>query len=139
DEIKTMNIGQGWAQNSVNVTIFRNDPITTFEDQQYASYYNADGHVVIASRKIGESEWQSHVTELTGNYKDAHNIISIIADGEGYLHISWDHHGHPLRYVRSKSPGSLEFERLPMTGKNENNVTYPQFFKLADGNLMFFF
>lgn len=139
DEPKLMRLGDAWAANAVNVAIFRNDPITTFGDRQYAAYYDASGHVVIGTRTIGQDAWTTTVTDLTGNVKDAHNVISIIADGEGYLHLSWDHHGHPLRYARSKSPGSLEFERLPMSGKNENNVTYPQFFKLADGNLMFFF
>jgi hypothetical protein len=80
------------------------------------------------------------VTALRGNVKDAHNSISLIADGEGFLHISWDHHGHPLRYARSKSPATADFgEQMPMTGKTESNVTYPQFFQLADGNLLFFY
>jgi hypothetical protein len=134
-----MPIGEAWAQDSVNVTVFRNDPITTFGDQQYAAYYNAEGHVVIAHRKLADSKWTTTVTDLTGNIKDAHNVISIIADGEGYLHISWDHHDNPLRYARSKAPGSLEFETPAMTGKTEAKVTYPQFFKLANGDLIFMY
>lgn len=130
-------IGDAWAKNSVNVTIFRNDPITTIGEKQYATYYNADGHVVIAERTIGQTAWTPTVTPLTGKVADAHNVISMIADGDGYLHLSWDHHGDPLRYARSKAPGSTEFETLPMSGKTETNVTYPQFFKLADGNLIF--
>ncbi len=137
--VSVMTLGEGWAQNSVNVVVFRGDPVTTFGDQQYAAYYDADGHVVIARRTIGQTEWTARRTELTGNIKDAHNSISIVADGQGYLHLSWDHHGHPLRYARSKTPGSFDFERLPMTGKTESNVTYPQFFKLASGDLVFFF
>lgn len=135
-----MPLGPAWAANSVNTTVFRNDPITTHGDRQYAPYYNADGKVVIATRTIGESDWQTTVTPLSGNVKDAHNGISIIADGAGYLHVSWDHHNHPLRYVRSKSPGSLAFtDKMPMTGENEGNLSYPQFFRLPDGNLIFFY
>ncbi|MFT3788368.1 MAG: BNR repeat-containing protein [Tepidisphaeraceae bacterium] len=132
-------VAEGWARNSVNVVIFRADPITTYKDQQFVAYYDADGHVVIGQRTIGESSWKTTRTDLTGNVKDAHNCISMIADGEGYLHLSWDHHGHPLRYARSKTPGSLDFEKMPMTGITETNVTYPQFFKLASGNLIFFY
>jgi hypothetical protein len=140
DEPRLMQIGSAWAANSVNTAVFRNDPITTSGDRQYAAYYNADGRVMIASRTIGQSEWKSSVTTLRGNIKDAHNVISIIADGDGYLHVSWDHHNHPLHYVRSKSPGSLEFtEPMPMTGQNEKSVSYPQFYQLADGNLMFLY
>jgi hypothetical protein len=43
-------------------------------------------------------------------------------DGDGYLHISWDHHGDPLHYARSKAPGSPELETMPMTGKTEENI-----------------
>lgn len=140
DEPVLMPLGKAWSANSVNAAIFRNDPITTHGDRQYAAFYNPEGQVVIATRTIGQTEWQTAVTPLRGNVKDAHNVISIAADGDGYLHVSWDHHGHPLRYVRSKSPGSLEFtEMMPMTGQNEQNVTYPQFYQLADGNLMFLF
>jgi hypothetical protein len=135
-----MPLGPAWAANSVNTTIFRNDPVTSHRDRQYAAYYDADGRVVIATRTIGEKQWRTTRTELSGNVTDAHNVISIIADGVGFLHLSWDHHDHPLRYVRSTAPGSLELtEKLPMTGRNEDRVSYPQFFRLPDGNLVFFY
>jgi len=79
------------------------------------------------------------VTPLTGKITDAHNDISLIADGAGYLHLSWDHHGNPLRYARSKSPGSLDFDVMQMTGETEKNVTYPQFFQMPGGNLIFMY
>jgi hypothetical protein len=135
-----MQIGEAWAANSVNAVSFRGDPITTHEQQQYAAYYDAAGRVVIASRQIGQTSWQRTVTQLQGDVKDAHDDISIIADGRGYLHVSWGHHGNPLRYTRSKQPGVLEFpEQLPMTGQTEGNVTYPQFFRLNKGNLLFLY
>jgi hypothetical protein len=139
-DLELMPIGKAWASNSINAIVFRGDPITTHENLQYAAYYDANGNVVIASREIDQRRWKTTVTLLKGNLKDAHNSISLIADGEGYLHVAWDHHGHALRYVRSKASGSLEFtDRLPMTGRNEGNVTYPQFFRLPDGNLLFLF
>lgn len=138
--LTVMPIGQAWARNSVNVTIFRNDPITTAGDQQFAAYYNEQGNVVIAQRKLGETDWKTTVTALHGHVQDAHNDISLIADGDGYLHLSWDHHGNPLRYARSKSPGQPDFgDPMPMTGKTEQNVTYPQFFKMANGDLIFMY
>jgi hypothetical protein len=138
-DVKLMPLGPAWARDSVNVTVFRNDPITTAGDRQYAAYYNDDGSVVIAERKIPSSSWKTTVTSLKGKVSDAHNVISIIADGKGYLHLSWDHHGNALRYARSKAPGSLDFEKIPMTGQTETNVTYPQFFKMPDGNLIFMY
>jgi predicted lipoprotein with Yx(FWY)xxD motif len=139
-EAKLLEVGKGWAANSVNTAVFRTDPITTWKDKQFVAYYDADSRVVIATRTLGNTTWTPTVTSLTGNTKDAHNVISIIADGDGYLHMAWDHHGHPLRYVKSVAPGSIEFtKKIPMTGQFENKVTYPQFFKLADGSLIFLY
>lgn len=139
-EGQLIEVGNAWAANSVNAVIFRNDPITTVGEQQFVAYYDEQGRVVIGSRTIGHAAWQLTKTALVGNNKDAHNMISLIADGEGYLHISWDHHGHPLRYAISKTPATPDFgEKIAMTGETETNVTYPQFFKLANGDLIFFY
>ncbi len=137
--VTLMPMGPAWSRNSVNATVFRTDPITTAGDDQYAAYYNEAGHVVVAHRKLAETTWTETVTDLTGKVRDAHNVISIIADGDGYLHLSWDHHGNPLRYARSTAPGSMDFVTGPMTGRTERNVTYPQFFKLPGGDLIFMY
>ncbi len=140
DPTKLMRVGDAWAANSVNAAIFRNDPITTVGEKQFVSYYDAQGRVVIGMRTIGQRDWSLTTTALHGNFKDAHNMISLIADGEGFLHISWDHHGNPLRYAVSTTPASPDFgPPVPMTGQTETNVTYPQFFKLANGDLIFFY
>ena len=54
--------------------------------------------------------------------------------------MSWDHHCDPLRYCRGIGPGSLELaEEIPMTGRDEGKVTYPEFYNLADGDLLFLY
>jgi hypothetical protein len=79
-------------------------------------------------------------TAYKGNAADAHNTISLMVDGTGYLHISWDHHVNPLNYCKSKGPGSLELtDKLSLTGSNEQKVTYPEFHKLSNGNLLFLY
>jgi hypothetical protein len=80
--------------------------------------------------------WTERVTPLTGHVTDAHNAISIMADGRGYLHLSWDHHNNPLHYARSTAPGSTEFKPMAMTGPTERAISYPQFFQLPTGNLI---
>jgi hypothetical protein len=63
-----------------------------------------------------------------------------MVDGDGYLHMAWDHHNNPLNYCKSISPGSLELtERLTMTGSYEQKITYPEFHLLAGGNMLFFY
>lgn len=133
-------IGDGWAKNSVNAAIFRYDPLVTHEGTQFAAFYDGQGRVVLARRRLGSRRWTRRVTELTGNVRDAHNVICVMVDGDGYLHVAWDHHDAPLRYCRSKRPGSLELtERLPMLGEKEQRVTYPEFHRLANGDLLFLY
>jgi BNR repeat-containing family member len=138
--IKLVDVDSAWANNSVNTVIFRKNSLVTFKGVQYIAYYNNEMFVVIGKRKTGTSQWQLKQTVYKGNAADAHNTISIMTDGAGYLHITWDHHNNPLNYCRSISPGSLELtDKLAMTGLNEQKVTYPEFHKLPDGNLLFFY
>lgn len=133
-------VDKAWARNSVNANILRHNSVVSHDGVQYVGYYAEDGQVVLAKRKLGSKEWEIRRTPYQGNVKDAHNSISIMVDGDGYLHMSWDHHGHPLRYCRSQAPGSLELtDRMPMTGKKEGRVTYPEFYRLPNGNLLFFY
>ncbi len=139
-KITTFPVALGWAKTSANTVVFRKDPITTFKDTQYIAFYDDEANVVLGKRKLTETKWELKISQYKGKATDAHNDISIIVDGSGYLHISWDHHGNALRYAKSVSPGSLTLtEKMPMTGNLENKVTYPQFFKLRDGNLLFLY
>ncbi len=133
-------IGEGWARTKVNCVIFRKNAICTHENVQYAAYYDAQGCVVLARRKLNSSAWTTHKTQYTGKVADAHNCISLAVDGDGFLHVSWDHHANPLRYCRSVAPGSLELtDKLPMVGSKEKRVTYPEFYSLPNGDLLFFY
>jgi hypothetical protein len=131
-------IGLGWSNNSVNTVIFRNSALTTFKNWQFTAYYDADGKMVLAKRKLNSKEWQKVITPYSGNVKDAHNSISIAVDADGFLHVSWDHHNTQLRYAKSKTPFSLELsEEQSMTGNDEAKVTYPEFHNLPNGRLLF--
>jgi BNR repeat-containing family member len=120
--------------------LFRKNSLASFKQTQIISYYDAEGFVVLGKRTIGENNWQLKRTAYKGNIKDAHNSISIAIDGEGFLHIAWDHHGNALRYAKSKDPLSLELtEKVIMTGRDENKVSYPEFYKMPNGDLLFFY
>ena len=112
-------------------------------DTQYAAYYDPEGRLVLAKRSLGaegeaDGPWTTQRTQYRGNVADAHNVASIGIDGEGRLHASFDHHGHPLRYARAEAPGSLELGELePMTGEDEGDVTYPEFYTLPSGDMLF--
>ncbi len=137
---KMVPIAKAWSKNSVNANILRHNSIVTHKDLQYVGYYDNDGYVVLAKRNRGSSRWEIRKTEYKGNVNDAHNSISIMVDGDGYLHMSWDHHGNSLNYCRSEEPGSLELSRnMSMTGSKETNVTYPEFYRLPGGDLLFLY
>jgi len=135
--IRETTIGRGWANNSINTVIFRQNAVTTHKNTQFAAYYDLQSYVTLAKRTLPDGNWEVHKTQYTGNTEDAHNTISISVDGAGYLHISWDHHDNDLRYAHSIEPLGLNLgEKIQMTGSFENKVSYPQFYNLPSGDLM---
>lgn len=137
---RLIDVGDAWARNSVNAVAYRHNALTSYKNTQYIAFYDSEQRVVLGKRKTGFLKWDLHVTQYKGNAKDAHNAISIAVDGDGFLHVSWDHHNNPLRYCRSLKPGSLELsDKMPMTGIRENKVTYPEFYTLPNGNIVFLY
>ncbi|SFV00350.1 BNR repeat-containing protein [Pseudoduganella namucuonensis] len=138
--VRIIDVADGWARNSVNAVVFRKNSLASHGDTQYIAFYDKDAHVVLGKRKLGTDQWELKRTPYQGNARDAHNSISIMVDGAGYLHMSWDHHNHTLRYARGVSPGALELTaKMPMTGLDEGSVSYPEFYRLPDGNLLFLY
>lgn len=137
-KINELRVGLGWSNNSVNTVVFRSNAVTTYKNYQFTAYYNNNGYVVLAKRKLSSDVWEVYPTQYKGNVNDAHNDISIAVDSAGYLHISWDHHNTKLRYARGLWPLELQLtEELSMTGLQEERITYPEFHNLPDGNLLF--
>jgi hypothetical protein len=121
-----------WAGNSVNTVIFRKNSLVTHDSIQFMAYYNQQGYLCLGKRTLSDELWEIRQTAYQGNIKDAHNSISIMTDGAGYLHVSWDHHGHPLNYAKSMYPLSLELgSKQSMTATTEQDVTYPEFYKVG--------
>jgi hypothetical protein len=135
-----VDVADGWADNSVNAVAFRRNALTSHGDIQYIAFYDKDAAVVLGRRRLGADAWQLARTQYRGNARDAHNSISIMVDGAGVLHMAWDHHNGRLRYARALAAGSLALgEEQPMMGRQEDSVTYPEFHRLADGNLVFLY
>ncbi len=140
-EVRLVPVAEGYAGTSVNAVIFRRNSIVTHGNTQFISFYDADGHMVLGRRKPGGNDWELHTTPYQGNILDAHNSISMAVDGNGYLHVAWDHHGHPLRYARSLEPGGLELGDMEQPGSLSagHRVTYPEFYHMPDGDLLFMY
>jgi len=117
-------------------------------DSVYAAFWGSDMNPYIAHMKDGDSTWQIvNLGILPGNPlnapapSDEHNGISIVVDGAGYIHVSGNHHRVPLNYIRSSVPNSITdgWDTPGMVGTDEIEVTYPQFIKTNDGNLLFLY
>lgn len=137
-KVFTSTIGLGWANNSVNTVVFRKNSLVTFKGEQYAAYYNNDQVLVLAKRKSGSANWQVAATQYKADAADAHKDISIMVDGAGYLHVAWGHHNQALNYAKSIKPGRLALSaQQSMTGISESKVSYPEFYRLRGGDLLF--
>jgi len=138
EKTNIVTIAEGFAETHVNAVIFRRNSISSYNGHQYVAFYDNSAYVILAKRKLGTNEWKIHQTQYKGNVGDAHNSISIMHDGDGYLHMSWDHHNDSLRYAVSRSPESTEMgPKMAMVGDTENRVTYPEFYALDNGDLVF--
>jgi len=137
-DVHVSTLGLGWARSSVNAVIFRTASLASHGSTQYAAYYDDSAHVVLAKRRIGSTTWTIARTPYTNDVSDAHNAIAIGVDGSGVLHVAWAEHNKALHYARALRAGSLVLgppER--MTGLREERVTYPQFYSLPGGDLLF--
>ncbi|RYD61282.1 MAG: hypothetical protein EOP83_17415, partial [Verrucomicrobiaceae bacterium] len=138
---------------AINTVAFVRSSLKTVGNQQFITWYGRHQHdanatfnntIWIGRRTLGSSQWEIFRQPYTANnITDGHDVISYGIDGEGYMHVSWGMHGDAFHYARSTSPvtgtGPIALgPDGPMSG-NENTVTYPQFLKLPDGDLLFVF
>jgi len=145
----------GYAVDNINSVSMSRNNLFSVGGYQFAAFYGAPQNgrvtVLVARRSLKGGDWQVAATPFsqpdefsnTGT-RDDHNIVAAAVDGRGRLHLSWGMHNAPLTYaVSSQSVLSQAFpEKIAMTtakmvGTDENEVTYPEFIRTADGTLMF--
>lgn len=142
--LKIVELGFGWAQNTINTVIFRHHGLITRDGIQISSWYNENGQIKVCKRNLKNntiSIVKPFPEEGNVNRFDAHNSISIGIDPLNYIHICYDSHSSVLNYRRSTQPLDISewTDYLPMTGINEKQVTYPTFFNLNSNNGELFF
>lgn len=143
---------QGAFGQSINGLSFQQEALTSYAGYQYLGYYDAARHVCLARRKLPAGSWEVlRLTDYDFRSNDAHNTISVgLCPADGTLHLSFDHHVHPLHYRRSRagvatspadvtwSPelfGPLVTEFPP--GEPLPKITYPRFWRTPEGGLQF--
>lgn len=112
----------------------------THKGRQFVAYYDAERHMTVAARRLGETTWDTKRLPSRLGW-DSHNYITMIVDRDDRLHLSGNMHGDPLVYFRTREPLAIDtFERVEaMVGRNEERCTYPRFFEAADGALLFMY
>lgn len=139
---------------AINSVAFVRSSIKTIGGQQFITWYGRHQYdstaahnntIWIGRRTLPSSEWEifRHPTFTANAITDGHDVISYGIDGDGYMHVSWGMHGDAFHYSKSTTPvtGDGPIALGPdgtMTG-TESQVTYPQFLKLPDGDLLFIF
>ena len=144
----------GYAGNAINNVRYISWNLYTVGEQQFAAYYgqNPDDNndplnetIIIARRNLGGTDWEFLRTNFTANnINDNHDNINFAIDGDGHMHLSWGMHSDTYHYavspnpVTGTNPLSMGNDLGTMTGL-ENTVTYPQFYNLPGGDLLYSF
>lgn len=132
--LEAVEIEPVWAGHRVGFCLM------THGDHQFAAYYDAERHMSVAGRKLGEKRWTVAKLDSTLGW-DSHNYVTLAIDRQGGLHVCGNMHVAPLVYFRSEKPLDVaSLRRIPaMIGDAENRVTYPQFFRTSEGTLLFLY
>jgi hypothetical protein len=139
---------------AINSVSFVRSSLQTVGGQQFMTWYGRhqsspsaayNNRLWIGRRTLGSSTWEvfKHPSFTANNITDGHDVISFGIDGDGFMHLSWGMHGDEFHYSKSTTPvtGNNPITLGPdvtMTG-TENTVTYPQFLRLPDGDLLYLF
>jgi hypothetical protein len=144
----------GYAgSSSINTVNFVHNALHTENGQQFIAYYyrhatNAsnpnNNRIVIARRNINTNVWEMFFTTFQANaITDGHDVAAFGIDGDGYMHLSWGMHGDAFHYAKTTTSvfgtNAIGFgPDTTMTGR-ENSVTYPQWLRMPNGDLLYLF
>lgn len=141
--------GAAYGEVNANCQIYAQDSLHTAPNgDQYAVWWNEKKQPVIGRKAAGTQGWEFHnLASVPGNPlraphpADAHNVVTVVVDGAGFIHVFGNMHNHALRYMRSAVANSISggWDAPAMSGLNESDMSYPAAIRLADGDLLFFF
>lgn len=150
---KALNFEKGRWGTCINGQTFQQEAVVSFKGYQYATFFADGGALAVARRKLPDGAWQvirfSDYTLKKPYHNDVHNVAVIgVCEADGTIHLSFDHHVHPLRYRKSiaglaATPDKFEWKQEHFgaitseleAGKPIKGVSYPQFFSAPGGKL----
>ncbi|MFF5532611.1 BNR repeat-containing protein [Streptomyces cinerochromogenes] len=133
----------------VNNNSFQKNGLLTHKGHQYAAWYTASRHAVVARRALGSAAWSTVTLPHRLKADDSHNVISLgVSATDGRLHLNMDSHSDGFFYVKSAAGllddpagtawtpsvfGAVQttLDGLALTPQ----FTYPQFVATPEGRL----
>lgn len=116
-------------------------PIAHHGGSVYVSYLapNSPQDNVFVAKRLGLNAWMVRDTGFDAAYDVGHTQTSMAIDGEGYLHLFYGMHGHPIRYGRSSQPASVSdgflAESPSAFGGSAGRYTYPNATTAPNGDV----
>lgn len=157
-ESKVTDSALPFSTHALNFRSHQDDAIVSFNGYQYCVFYSIRGNdtrrrfVSVGRRKLPDGAWEKVVlTDYTQTTNDNHNVIAMgVCEGDGTIHLAFDHHNDVLNYrvsVRGlatnpedhrwvASKFNAERDNLPgLREEDTRSLTYPRFFNKPDGDL----
>lgn len=140
-----------WGR-TLNGRSFQQSALASFNGWQYATHFDADRRLCVDRRTLSDDKWEVIRFEdyrFKGN--DTHNAAVLgICPTDGTIHLSFDHHNHPLHYRVSRAGVATDPVGVKWTpelfgpttdqleaGKKITRVTYPRFLVAPDQTFQF--
>lgn len=140
---------------ALHLRAHQDDAIVSFNGYQYCVYYSTVGtntaqrFVTVGRRQLPVGEWETVILrDYIQSSDDSHNVPVIgIAEGDGTIHLAYDHHSSALNYRRSiiglaSNPESHAWNASKfgnhtdrIAGLRLRGITYPRFFSAPNGDL----
>lgn len=154
---KALNLAKGKHtkfSTRINAATHQQEALSTFKGYQYVTYYDAQRHVCLGRRQLPDGPWQIiRFTDYRFKSSDSHRVTSLgICQGDGTIHLAFDHHGGSLHYRVSNigvalNPDDLTWDRSlfgPVTDRlgpngKQKGISYPRFIPSPKGDLLFYF
>lgn len=126
-------VGEGVSDVAIPPTLLQNN------DLQVLAYYDADRVLTVADRNVRGIGWDFRKLPSTIGW-DSHNYVALGFDRHGRLHVAGNMHASPLQYwiINLEDPDRLPQQvEVLLDRARELEVTYPEFLRTSDGEMLF--
>ncbi len=111
-----------------------------FKNKTIIVYYDTERRIKVAIGQPGQP-WDKRVLSSERSFGgwDGHNYLTVTVDEHHDIHLSGNMHTEPLVYWRSRGLNTSSLAPHSVAPGDEDETTYPRFFRGANGELLFSF